>query len=59
MTLIQLTIVSVLQNIKYGAGLAAKSTGYYTRTPGFGSQHSHGSSQLPITPVLALFWSPA
>ena len=42
-----------------GDGSAVKSAYYFYRGPEFGSQHLHGSSQPPVTPVLGnptVFW---
>lgn len=45
MILNQSAIISVLKNIKFGAGSEAKHTGCYFRGPEFGSEHPYGSSQ--------------
>jgi hypothetical protein len=44
---------SVLKYLRgLGDGLAIKRTGCSCRKPWFNFQHPHGSSQLPVTPVL-------
>lgn len=48
MILNQFAIISVLKNIKFGAGSKAKHTGCYSRGPEIGSEHPYGSSQLSM-----------
>lgn len=43
------TIILYLKGLERGS--VVKSTCYFYRGPGFGSQHTRGDSQLPLTPV--------